>query len=41
MGEGEVSAESMEKTHFWGLRGRETRNRYLPAPLETPWTKTA
>jgi hypothetical protein len=29
-----------EKWHFRALRGRETRNRPLPAPLEKPWTET-
>jgi hypothetical protein len=28
-----------EKGHFRALRAHQMRNRPLPAPLETPWTK--
>ena len=30
----------LDKRHFWGLRGRETLNRPIPARLAAPWTKT-
>src|SRR5713101_1444979 len=29
-----------EKGHLRALRAHQMRNRPLPAPLETPWTKT-
>jgi hypothetical protein len=30
----------LEKRYFRALRAHQMRNQPLPAPLETPWTKT-
>ncbi len=38
--QGKVSAEPFAKRHLQALRAHQMRNRPLPVPLETPWTKT-
>ena len=37
---GSVCKTAGKKAHCWAWRAHQIRHRPLPAPLETPWTKT-